>query len=139
MRPTVILGRFRGIAIGLHWSVLIVLVLVTVTLAASRLPDDVGHYSDAAYWIAAVITSLAFLASILVHEMSHAVVALRNGIAVNSITLWALGGIAQLRGDARSARDEFQVAVVGPLTSVAIGIVAGAVALALDAAGASAL
>lgn len=139
MRPTLRLGRVHGIAVGVHWSVLLVLGLITVTLAATRLPDDVAHYSDAAYWATALVTASVFLASIFAHEMSHAIVASRHGVRVDGITLWALGGIAQLRDEAKTAGDELRIAAVGPLTSLAIGIIAGAVALGLDAANASPL
>jgi Zn-dependent protease/predicted transcriptional regulator len=132
VKPTVTLGRVRGVTVGVHWSVLFVAALITVTLATSNLPDDVAHYSTAAYWIAAVVTAVLFLASIFAHEMSHALVAQRHGVRVESITLWALGGIAQLRDEARTAGDELQIAIVGPLTSLAIGIVAGAAAVLLD-------
>jgi Zn-dependent protease/predicted transcriptional regulator len=139
MKPTVTLGRVRGIEVGIHWSVFIVLALIAVTLASMRLPDDVAHYSDAAYWFAAVVTAVVFLASILAHEMSHSLVAVRRGVQVEGITLWALGGVSQLRDEARTAGDELRIAVVGPLTSLAIGIIGTAVALALDAADASPL
>src|ERR1700675_5094362 len=113
MRPTLRFGRVHGIAVGVHWSVLLVLGLITVTLAATRLPDDAAHYSDAAYWAAALVTASVFLASVFAHEMSHAIVASRHGVRVDGITLWALGGIAQLRDEARTASDELSIAAVG--------------------------
>jgi Zn-dependent protease len=139
VNATVTLGRVRGIVVGVHWSVLIVLGLITVSLATARMPDDVAHYSTGAYWVAALVTAGLFLASIFAHEMSHAIVASRHGVLVEGIILWALGGIAQLRDEARTAGDEFRIAIAGPLTSIAIGLVAGVAAFGLDAANGPAL
>ncbi|MDQ1521663.1 MAG: hypothetical protein QOI55_2736 [Actinomycetota bacterium] len=133
MRATLTLGRIRGITVGVHWSVVVVLAIVAVGLAQQRLPDDLGGYSTTAYWAAAIVTAVLFLASILAHEVSHSLVARRRGVEVDSITLWLLGGISQLRGDATSPGDAFWIAVVGPLTSLAIGVVAGAAAFAVRA------
>jgi Zn-dependent protease/predicted transcriptional regulator len=139
MESSLTIGRIRGVVVGVHWSVLFVLALVTISLAAGVFPDDVGGYSTAIYWIAALVTGVLFLLSILAHEVSHAVVALRHGVAVDRITLWLLGGVAQLEGGAKTPADEFLIAFVGPLTSIAIGLVGGALALGLDAASAPSL
>jgi Zn-dependent protease len=72
---------------------------------------------------------------LLAHELGHALMARRHGLAVRDIRLWLLGGVSTLEGDAPSARAALQIAIVGPLTSLAIGVVAFAVALALDALG----
>ena len=66
---------------------------------------------------------MLFLASLLAHELAHALVARRNGVEVESIVLWLLGGVAQLRGEARTPGADFRIAFVGPLTSIALGIV----------------
>jgi Zn-dependent protease/predicted transcriptional regulator len=139
MESSLTIGRIRGVVVGVHWSVLFVLALVTISLAAGVFPDEVGGYSTAIYWIAALVTGVLFLLSILAHEVSHAVVALRHGVAVDRITLWLLGGVAQLEGGAKTPGDDFLIAFVGPATSIAIGLIAGALALGLDAASASAL
>jgi Zn-dependent protease len=79
-----------------------------------------------------------FLASLLAHELAHAIVARRNGVEVRSIVLWLLGGVAQLEGEPRTPGADFRIAVVGPLTSLGLGVVfgaVGAIAAALDADG----
>ena len=139
MESSVTIGRIRGVVVAVHWTVLFVLALVTLSLAAGIFPDDVGGYNAAAYWVAALATGVLFLVSILAHEASHAVVALRHGVAVERITLWLLGGVAQLEGGARAPADEFLIAVAGPVMSIAIGVVGGALAFGLDAASAPAL
>ena len=101
------------------------------SLAGRILPGEVPGLDPAAYWIAGASVAVLFLASLLAHEMAHAVVARRNGIDVDGITLWLLGGVARLRGEARTPGAEARIAIVGPLTSLAVGAVAFAVAAGL--------
>src|SRR3712207_571334 len=92
-----------------------------------------------AYAIAAVLAAVAFLASLLAHELAHALVARRNGVEVEGITLWLLGGVARLKGAARSPGAEFRIAGVGPLTSLVLGFVFLAAAMLARLADADAL
>ena len=71
----------------------------------------------------AVVSALAFFASILLHELGHAVVAVRNGIPISEITLWLFGGVARMTRDTDSPGTEFQIAVAGPLVTLAIALV----------------
>jgi len=139
MTSTVTLGRIRGVEIGVNWSVLGILLLITFGLGAVRFPDTAEGYADGEYWLAAVVTGLVFLGSILLHEISHALVALREGLQVRGITLWLLGGVAQLEGRARGPGAEFRIAAVGPFVSLVIGAVAGVIAMAFSAADVSPL
>ena len=132
MRATVRLGRFRGIQIGVHWSLLVISVVVAGTLATSVFPDLVPK-AGGSYWAAAVLATALFFASIFAHELSHALVALRRGQRVESITLWLLGGVASLRDEAPDPRSEFLVAIAGPAMSFALGAVFVAAAFGLDA------
>src|SRR5262245_63040801 len=131
MRASIRLGRVRGIEIGVHWSLLIVGLLVATTLASSRLPSLEPH-SHGSYWAAAILATVLFFGSILAHELAHALVAVRRGQRVEGITLWLLGGVASLRDEARDARSEFLVAIAGPLTSIALGIGLTAIGLGLN-------
>ncbi|MGW2491483.1 site-2 protease family protein [Streptomyces sp. NPDC001606] len=133
MEETLPLGRIAGVRVGLHWSVLVIVALVTVTLARGRLPAAHPGHSPAAYWGLAVLTAVVFLGSLLAHELAHAVVARRNGVEVEGITLWMLGGAARLRGEAPSPAAELRIAGVGPLTSLVAGGVLAGVAVGLDA------
>ena len=105
------IGAVAGIPVRLHWSVAVIAVLLATSLAAS-----VGT-------LPAVVGVVAFLASILAHEISHALVARRNGISTRSIELWALGGMARLERQAATAGAEAGIAVAGPLASAAVGAV----------------
>src|SRR5690606_10867806 len=102
MKATLSLGRVAGIRIGVHWSVLVIFGLIAVGLAAGRLPDAHPGRSDWLYAVAGVATAVLFLLSLLAHELSHAIVARRNGVASDEITLWLLGGVARLKSEAPS-------------------------------------
>lgn len=123
------IGRIAGIDIFIHWTWLIVVGLIVWTLGGDDgLYEEVsdGEWSDFAIWAAAVVSAFAFFASVLLHELSHSLVAKRIGLPVSSITLFIFGGVSALGKDADNARDEFKVAIVGPLTSFVIGLACGA-------------
>jgi len=88
-------------------------------------------------WGLAILTALLFFAAIVVHELSHATIAKLRGLPVKSITLFALGGVAQIERVASDAKTEFWMGIVGPITSAIIGAVclAGAFAFGWDPSG----
>jgi Zn-dependent protease/CBS domain-containing protein len=136
VRETLSLGRVAGIKVGINWSALAIVVLIVAGLAGGQLPDEYPGRSPVAYVAAALVAAVLFLASLLAHELAHSIVARRNGVEVHSIVLWLLGGVAQLEGEPETPGADFRIAVVGPLTSLALGVVFGAVgalAAALDA------
>lgn len=115
------LGTFRGIPVGLHWSMSLVFALLTISLATAFFPMTHEDLPEIAYWIMAVVCAVLFFTSILLHELGHSLVAIRNGIPVNGITLFIFGGVAQIGGRAPSAMVELKVAAAGPLVSFALG------------------
>ncbi|NJQ01698.1 site-2 protease family protein [Streptomyces zingiberis] len=121
MGQTFTLGRLAGVRIGVNWSVLVILALITVGLARGRFPVTHPEAPAWAAWVAAALTAVAFLLSLLAHELSHAVVARRHVVAVDSITLWLLGGVARLRSEAPDPRAEMRIAGAGPLVSLVLG------------------
>jgi Zn-dependent protease/predicted transcriptional regulator len=130
MAPHITLGRVFGITIGLHVSWFIIALLITVSLAghfASINPD----WSPVTVGLTALLTGLLFFVSILVHEMAHALVARARGVPVRSITLFALGGVANIEQDVGDARTEFWMGIAGPLMSVAVGLLCLALVSAL--------
>ncbi len=130
MTPTIRLGRLFGVEIGFNWSLIFIFVLIAWTLATSVLPQDVPGLGQAAYWVAGAAGAIVFYACLLTHELSHALVARRNGMQVAGITLWLFGGVSQLEGEPKSASAEALIAGVGPLTSFAVALIALALALA---------
>jgi Zn-dependent protease/predicted transcriptional regulator len=121
MQAQIKLGRVLGVEIGLHYSWLIIALLITLSLT--------GHFRTAnpswgggVIWMTALVTALLFFAALVAHELSHAAVARARGLPVRSITLFALGGVAQIEKEAADARTEFWMAIVGPITSAVIGL-----------------
>ncbi|MFC4909549.1 site-2 protease family protein [Actinomadura gamaensis] len=113
---------------GLHWSVLVILALVTVELAYGVLPAARPGLTAGVYLLAALPVAVAFFACLLAHELAHCVLARRAGLRVKAVTLWMLGGVSELGGEAPTPRDDLRIAVAGPATSLLLGLVTGAVA-----------
>ncbi|MFF9482776.1 site-2 protease family protein [Streptomyces sp. NPDC014733] len=121
MRATFMLGRIAGVRIGVHWSVLFIFAIIAFGLAQGRLPQAYPDRAWALYWVAGLAAAAVFFASLLAHELAHAVVARRNGVDVDDIVLWLLGGVARLRSEASSPAAELRIAGIGPLVSLLLG------------------
>lgn len=112
------LARIFGIRIGVAPSWFIVLFIIIWSLS--------GYYSDlfpvegTKSFVLAVVSALLFFLSVLLHELGHAVVALRNGIGIRGIDLWMFGGVAKMERDTDSPGVEFRVAAAGPLVTLLI-------------------
>jgi Zn-dependent protease/predicted transcriptional regulator len=130
LSSSVRLGRVAGIPLGLHYSWFIIAALITLSLAGHFATTQPG-WEPMLTWGIAAFTAVLFFVTLLAHEMSHALMARARGIPVRSITLFALGGLAQLEREANTAKTEFLVAIVGPITSFAIGFACMAAARAL--------
>jgi len=130
VRDAIPLGRIAGFPVNVHWSVLVILWLFTWSLA-STLPGAVKGYSPGAYWLAGACGALVLLASLLAHELAHAVVARRAGVAVGSVTLWLFGGVTTLGGEAKTPKAAFRIAIAGPATSLALAAIFGGLVVAL--------
>jgi len=131
MTATFRLGRIAGIEIGAHWSWLLVVALVVWSLADGVFPDTNPGLADGTYLAMAIVATLLFFASILLHELGHAVQAQREGIAIGGITLWVFGGVASLKQEAPSAGAELRVALAGPAVSLVLGAACLLAALAM--------
>ena len=121
MTSTFTIGRIFGIPIGLHFSWLFIFAWLTWALANNFFPNQYHDWSQFQYWGVAVVASLALFGSILAHELGHSVVAMRYGIRVKSITLFILGGIAQISREAPRPMIEGLIAVAGPVVSLSLG------------------
>jgi Zn-dependent protease len=130
MEARVKLGKVWGIPIGLHPSWFLIFGLVTWSLAMGFFPQEYPQLSTAAYWLLGVVTSLLFFGSVLVHELGHALLALRNRIPVRSITLFIFGGVAQIEKEPSSPGVEFRIAIAGPLASLGLFLLFGGLWLA---------
>ncbi len=127
MRSHIKLGTVSGIEIGLHYSWFIIAALIVFSLG-EHLRQVNRSWSPAEIWIVALFTAVLFFVTLLLHELSHSLVAQARGLKVKAITLFALGGVSQIEDDATDAKTEFWVAIAGPTASLIIGF--GCIALA---------
>ncbi|MEV4106597.1 site-2 protease family protein [Nonomuraea sp. NPDC049695] len=126
MRSSIPLGRIKGVQVGLNVSVLVIVAILVVGLAYGRFPAIFPGHSLPVYLLAGLVAAVLFMGSLLAHELAHAIMARREGIEVERITLWLLGGVAELRGEPRTPGADLRIAVVGPATSLVAGLVFGA-------------
>ena len=132
MLGTYKIGRVLGIEVSVHWSWVFIFVLITWTFATGILEEFYPEWSGSRRWVVGGGISLVFFLSILAHELSHSLLARRYGIPVSSITLFVFGGVSNLTKEPENARQEFLIAIVGPLTSFAVAIGLGIAAVVLN-------
>jgi len=113
----IVIGQVWGIPIQINPSLLLILGLITWSLAGGLLPNAYPEMTTTGRWMTALFTAVLFFASILVHELAHAWEARRQDIPVQSITLYIFGGVAQIAGKPKSPGGEFRVAAIGPASS----------------------
>jgi Zn-dependent protease/CBS domain-containing protein len=114
-------ARILGIDIRIHISWLLIFLLVLLSLADQVFPASYPQWSQQKTFIVSAVAALLFFVSVLLHELAHAIVALRFKMSVSSITLFLLGGVANLTKEPPSAKAEFFMAAAGPFTSLVIG------------------
>ena len=117
------IGKVFGFEISIHWSWLLIFLLITWTFANSTLEEFYPDWTSARRWIVGSAVSIIFFLSILAHEMSHSIVARRYGIGVSSITLFVFGGVSNLTKEPENSRQEFWIAIVGPLASFLMALI----------------
>jgi len=132
-RGAVTLFHVRGIRVGVDYSWFFVLFLIILWLSGFyRAVLDVSN-ADAVPYMLALVSALAFFGAIVLHELGHALVAMRHGIVISDITLWIFGGVARMTSDSDSPGTEFKIAIAGPLVTLAIAI--GCIAVGIAGAG----
>jgi Zn-dependent protease/CBS domain-containing protein len=124
MQGSLFVGTIGGFRIGIHYTWLVAMALVTWSLAAGVFPSQYPGWGVGAYWLAGFLAALALFASVLVHELAHSFAARSRGIGVEDITLFIFGGVARIKAEASTPRDEFLIAVVGPLASLGLAALA---------------
>ena len=130
MHSNIKLGKISGIEIGLHYSWFIIAALIVFSLG-EHFRQVNPNWGTSQIWIAALFTAVLFFVSLLLHELSHSLVAQARGLKVTAITLFALGGVSQIQDDASDAKTEFWVAIAGPIASLIIGFGCLAIAVGL--------
>src|SRR5512141_3046201 len=126
MRSTVTLFRVRAVPVSVSWSWLVILVLVVWSLAAGLFPTSYPGHTVGAYVAMAAVAAFLFFASVLLHELSHTLAALHEGVRVGEITLWLFGGVSRAEDELPSPKVEMRVVAAGPLTTLVLTLVSWA-------------
>jgi Zn-dependent protease/predicted transcriptional regulator len=121
MKSSIRLGSVFGIEVGLHYSWFLIALLITMSLS-SQFQASNAAWGPAVIWTTSLMTALLFFATLLAHELSHALVARSRGLTTRAITLFALGGVAQIEKEPEDPKTEFLVGIVGPFSSAVIGL-----------------
>ncbi len=121
-RSELSLGRILGVKVGVSWGLLALSAFFSFSLAVNSYPFAFPGRETSRYWAAAVATTVLFVASILLHELAHALVAKGDGVSVSGVTLWMFGGVARLNSLPRTAAAEARIALSGPAAN---GVLAG--------------
>ena len=129
MSGSVRLGKVFGIPIAVNYTWIIVFGLVTWSLAANYFPSLYAEWGLAGHLSIGLLTSILFFVSVLIHELAHSVVAQAWGIPVKSITLFIFGGVANISREPERPLAEFTIAIAGPVASLILGVVFGALGL----------
>lgn len=122
MESSFTLFKVRGIPIGVSWSWLLIFGLIVWSLSEALFPATYPGFAGTTYVIMAFVAASLFFASVLLHELGHALRAQREGMPIRGITLWLFGGVAHLSGSPPSPGAEFRVAILGPVVSLALAM-----------------
>lgn len=114
------MGKILGIPIRLHFTRLIVFSLTTWTLAVRFMPQFFPGLSTAEYWLMGIVGAVMLFASVLLHELSHSIMAMKYGIRVKQIILFIFGGVSDIEKEMRHPVKEIRIALAGPVVSFAL-------------------
>jgi Zn-dependent protease/CBS domain-containing protein len=117
------LFKLLGFEVGIDWSWIIIAILIAWSLSTGLFPMYYKDLSTQMYWIMGIVGAVGLFLSIIIHEFSHSLVARRYGMPMKGITLFIFGGVAQMEDEPPSPRAEFMMAIVGPISSFAIGLI----------------
>jgi Zn-dependent protease/predicted transcriptional regulator len=116
------LFKLFGFEVGLEPSWIIIAILIAWSLSTGFFPFQIKNLSTQTYWMMGIIGAIGLFLSIVAHEFTHSMVARKHGVPMKGITLFIFGGVAEMGDEPPSAKAEFQIAVVGPLSSIAIAL-----------------
>jgi len=128
-RNAVKVARLFGINVEIDISWFIVFFLFSFTLAGNYFPQQIPGLAETVYWLLGFGVTILFFVSVLVHELSHSLVAIKEGIPIKTITLFIFGGVAQLQEEPKNPTAELRITVAGPLASLGMAALFGLVYL----------
>ncbi|HXT84730.1 MAG TPA: site-2 protease family protein [Verrucomicrobiae bacterium] len=111
------IAKIKGISIKLHFSLILVFFLISWTLATGFMPEYIPNLTQIQYWVMGIIGTLILFISVLIHELSHSIVAIKYGIKVRQIVLYIFGGVSDIEEESKNFRIEFNMAIAGPAMS----------------------
>lgn len=129
------LFRLAGFDVMIDLSWIFVALLVTWTLATGYFPELYPDLAPLTYWSMGAVGAAGLFLSIILHELSHSLVARRFDIPIKGITLFIFGGVAHMEKEPPTARSELLMAIAGPIASLVLAIVFYLGALAAKSAG----
>ncbi len=135
MNDDIKLGRLAGFPLAMNWSVVIIAGLLTWSLATTSFPHHAAGHTELTYWLIGFGTAVVFFASLVAHELAHALVARHHEVEVTGLTLWLFGGVAHLASEPSTPRADFRIAIAGPATSLGLAVGFQLVALGAQALG----
>lgn len=138
MKGSLVIGKIKGIEIEINISWLVIFALLTYMLATSYFPVNYPEWNETVNWILATVMALMFFSSVLLHELSHSLVSIRQGLIVKKITLFIFGGMAQIEKEVDDPVKELKIAIAGPAMSIVLAGIFFLFANVLAAAGAQA-
>jgi Zn-dependent protease len=114
-------AKIKGIPIKLHFTLAIVFGLIAWTLAVNYMPLFYPGLPQSVYWTMGILGAIVLFISVLLHELSHSIVAKRYGYKVRQIVLFVFGGVSDIRDEPKEEyKKEFTIAIVGPISSFAL-------------------
>ncbi len=116
-------SRFRGVPIKLHFSLIIILVLLSWTLSSGFMPQLYPNLGVLPYWIMGVAGAIILIVSVTLHELAHVFLSLKYGLEVRQIILFVFGGIADIKEETKDYKKEFKIAAAGPIASFSLALI----------------
>jgi Zn-dependent protease len=116
------LFRLLGFAVRLDLSWFLVVALISWSLASSVFPPLYPGLTQPVYWLMGLAAALGLFASVVLHELAHALMARRFRLTIRGITLFIFGGVAEMESEPPTAEAEFLIAIAGPAASVVVAV-----------------
>jgi Zn-dependent protease/predicted transcriptional regulator len=113
--------KIKNIPIKLHFTLIFIFVFLTWSLSVGFMPHYYPNLTRTEYIVMGVTGAIILFVSVLIHELAHSILSTKYGIKVDQIILFIFGGVSEIKEETRDFRKEFKIAVIGPLTSFALG------------------